>query len=453
MTSVLSTLNPLFEKNQTLTKSIYTSFNRSTREGVKKDSANSLVNTDETESLHYNNDNLVFDSTSGPSTVIISSEGNITTKGSINVDGVINGTCSNALHANTADSVTDIDPSLITQIENQVITKCDDKYMKNNITSLSLDELTVNSSSGTPALKITTETLTGTTEPNVLFMYSNGSSTRTIMAMNNDRIYSAKPMAFPFGGGIQFNTQDNGNVSWNDLPQTILMNLVPSTINETQLSYMKTMLDCICPTYQYCENTYAKTDDVDSIYETLDTKVNNTDLTTNYYTKTEVDAKIESSSGIHQKHILNDKLTTTTTSIKDSKNLTDLAKMNVNSKVQSGCWNINFRIILSLTSSLDNLLPLSQGLMFCLRRKTSNGTFQNTQLLGSSMGMYFLDRKLEFRILGTIDDIFDSSIDGTEITSDEFILSYSNSTSISITNTDTTYNWIVESPEQTFIKL
>ena len=91
--------------------------------------------------------------------------------------------------------------------------------------------------------------------------------------------------------------------------------------------------------------------------------------------------------------------------------------------------------------------------MFCLRRKTSNGSFQNTQLLGSSMGMYFQDRKLEFRIIGTIDDIFDSSIDVDEITSDEFILSYSNTSSISITNTDTTYNWIIDSPEQTFVEL
>lgn len=261
MTSVLSTLNPLFEKNQTLTKSIYTSFNRSTREGVKKDSANSLVNTDETESLHYNNDNLVFDSTSGPSTVIISSEGNITTKGSINVDGVINGTCSNALHANTADSVTDIDPSLITQIENQVITKCDEKYMKNNITSLSLDELTVNDSTGTSTLKITTKTPTGTTEPNVLFMYSKRSSPQQIMIMNSDRICCTKPMALSsFDRGIEFNTMSNGEVNFTAIPQTALVSLVPSDINETQLSFLKnlSLLDKACPTYQYCENTYAK---------------------------------------------------------------------------------------------------------------------------------------------------------------------------------------------------
>ena len=107
MTSVLSTLNPLFEKNQTLTKSIYTSFNRSKREGVKKDSANALVNTDETESLHFRNDDLVFDSTSGNDMVVINPSGDITTK------GVINGVCTSAIKAanagqsDTAKALTD----------------------------------------------------------------------------------------------------------------------------------------------------------------------------------------------------------------------------------------------------------------------------------------------------------------------------------------------------------
>ena len=304
----------------------------------------------------------------------------------------------------------------------------------------------------------------------------------------NDRIFTDKPISLYTNTGIEFNTNSNGEIIDSTFQKTSLKNLVTSEMT-TELRkqlILNKLMDNVCPTYRFCENNYAKSDDINYIYETLDTKVNNDDLTTNYYTKTEVDAKfntvnsnfdnyytktevdtsftnyytksevdakIESSCGIHQKYILNDKLTTTTTSINASQILTDLAKMNVNSKVQSGCWNINFRIILSLTSSLDNLLPLSQGLMFCLRRKTSTGSFQNTQLLGSSMGMYFQDRKLEFRIIGTIDDIFDSSIDASEITSDEFILSYSNTSSISITNTDTTYNWIIDSPEQTFVEL
>ena len=271
----------------------------------------------------------------------------------------------------------------------------------------------------------------------------------------NDRVFTDKPISLYTNTGIEFNTNANGEIIDSSFQKTCLKNLVTSEMT-TELRkqlILNKLMDNVCPTYRFCENNYAKTDDINFVYETLDTKVNNDYLTTNYYTKTEVDAKIESSCGIHQKYILNDKLTTTTTSINASQILTDLAKMNVNSKVQSGCWNINFRIILSLTSSLDNLLPLSQGLMFCLRRKTSTGSFQNTQLLGSSMGMYFQDRKLEFRIIGTIDDIFDSSIDASEITSDEFILSYSNTSSISITNTDTTYNWIIDSPEQTFIKL
>ena len=290
----------------------------------------------------------------------------------------------------------------------------------------------------------------------------------------NDRIFTDKPISLYTNTGIEFNTNSNGEIIDSTFQKTSLKNLVTSEMT-TELRkqlILNNLMDNVCPTYRFCERNYSKVADIDSVYETLDTKVNNDYLTTNYYTKTEADAKfpsyqycentylskadaestyvkIGSSSGSHQKHILREKLTTTTTSINASQILTDLAKMNVNSKVQSGCWNINFRIILSLTSSLSNLLPLSQGLMFCLRRKTSNGSFQNTQLLGSSIGMYSQDRKLEFRIIGTIDDIFDVD----EITSDEFILSYSNTSSISITNTDTTYNWIIDSPEQTFVEL
>ena len=290
----------------------------------------------------------------------------------------------------------------------------------------------------------------------------------------NDRIFTDKPISLYTNTGIEFNTNSNGEIIDSTFQKTCLKNLVTSEMT-TELRkqlILNKLMDNVCPTYRFCENNYAKTDDINFVYETLDTKVNNDYLTTNYYTKTEVDAKfpsyqycentylskadaestyvkIGSSSGSHQKHILREKLNSITSSINASQILTDLAKMNVNSKVQSGCWNINFRIILSLTSSLSNLLPLSQGLMFCLRRKTSTGSFQNTQLLGSSIGMYSQDRKLEFRIIGTIDDIFDAS----EITSDEFILSYSNTSSISITNTNTTYNWLVDSPEQTFIKL
>ena len=169
MTSVLSTLNPLFEKNQTLTKSIYTSFNRSKRDGVKKDSANALVNTDETESLHYSNDNLVFDSTSGTNRLIISPEGNIVVAGDLSVKGVINGLCTNSTHAVSADSATTATSAtkastattatsatkattattattangLSATAKKTLITELDKKYMPLTVSSMSLKSLTV----------------------------------------------------------------------------------------------------------------------------------------------------------------------------------------------------------------------------------------------------------------------------------------------------------------------
>lgn len=151
------------------------------------------------------------------------------------------------------------DTSSIGNDEQNAVNKsyCDNNYLNKNASELTLNELTVNSSTGTPALKITTETVTGTTVPNTVFKYSNGSSTQRIMTMNCDRIHSTRPMAFS-DKAIEFNTWTNGKRSNAPYPQTTLMNLVPSDITSVQLSNMERndMLDKVCPTYQYCENRY-----------------------------------------------------------------------------------------------------------------------------------------------------------------------------------------------------
>lgn len=254
MTSVLSTLNPLFEKNQTLTKSIYTSFNRSTREGVTKDSTNALVNDDNTASLHYDNDNnLVFDSTSGTDMVVIKPNGDITTK------GVINGTCSEALHANTADSVTSLDPSIVTQIENQISAECDTKYLQKDTSSLTLNNVIFNGTedclfkisarrtNNINYFDIALETLPSTS----LFM--------NMLTISSGLIYVAGQIAMP-NRGVLFNYNSSMKPSDSELPQTAIRGVVGSTITESQLARFKELHyeDKICPSYQFCENTYAK---------------------------------------------------------------------------------------------------------------------------------------------------------------------------------------------------
>ena len=60
--------------------------------------------------------------------------------------------------------------------------------------------------------------------------------------------------------GIQFNTSESGGKNTTLFPQGLLKNLVPSTITSDELaSYAQyNIMDNVCPTYQYCENTYAK---------------------------------------------------------------------------------------------------------------------------------------------------------------------------------------------------
>jgi len=251
MTSVLSTLNPLFEKNQTLTKSIYTSFNRSTREGVTKDSTNALVNNDNTESLHYDNDNnLVFDSTSGTDMVVIKPNGDITTK------GVINGTCSEALHANTADSVTSLDPSIVTQIENQISAECDTKYLQKDTSSLTLDNIIFNGTKDKFKISIKTENnqdyfdISQEVFPSIF---------GSLISMNSGNVYINKVIATG-DFGILFNYGPDMKPLISELPQTAIKGVVVSTITESQLTKFKesSYEDKICPSYQFCENTYAK---------------------------------------------------------------------------------------------------------------------------------------------------------------------------------------------------
>ena len=109
----------------------------------------------------------------------------------------------------------------------------------------------------------------------------------------NDRIFTDKPISLYTNTGIEFNTNANGEIIDSTYQKTSLKNLVTSEIT-TELRkqlILNNLMDNVCPTYKFCENNYAKSDDINFVYETLDTKVNNDYLTTNYYDKTTVDNK------------------------------------------------------------------------------------------------------------------------------------------------------------------
>lgn len=66
--------------------------------------------------------------------------------------------------------------------------------------------------------------------------------------------------------GIQFNTNERENKVSGIFPQGLLKNLVPSTITSDELaSYAQyNIMDNVCPTYQFTENTYVKKSDYPS---------------------------------------------------------------------------------------------------------------------------------------------------------------------------------------------
>lgn len=109
MTSVLSTINPLFERNQTLTRSIYTTFQRSKREGGLKDSANVLTNVAETAALEFNDEDLVFNTSEGNNKFAVSKAGNVSVSNNLSVAGVL--TLKDSSVSNIVDNIVDVGSS------------------------------------------------------------------------------------------------------------------------------------------------------------------------------------------------------------------------------------------------------------------------------------------------------------------------------------------------------
>lgn len=101
----------------------------------------------------------------------------------------------------------------ITPLDNKFMTQaqCDNRYLKNDITSLNLNDLKLTS-------------------------------------------------------GIDFNASENGDAINDNYPKTNLKNLITSDITAEHLQALKTdeYKDSVCPTYQYCENIYAKKSDIPS---------------------------------------------------------------------------------------------------------------------------------------------------------------------------------------------
>ena len=139
---------------------------------------------------------------------------------------------------------------------------CDSNYVKNGITSLTLNEIS------TTSITLTDSNGNGTIEVTPL-VANNASGTPEIATgvevndgnvFMNGRAYFKNPISIHPNKSIIFNSNFKGDAGTDDQPQGQLTNLIPSTITTEQMSALKTasLLDNVCPTYKYCEKTYVK---------------------------------------------------------------------------------------------------------------------------------------------------------------------------------------------------
>ena len=137
---------------------------------------------------------------------------------------------------------------------------CENKYMKNT-NDLTLNTLSINTDQD--PFKISTRTISGQSYPYLDFTYGESTSTN-IMSLRKNMLFTAVSLGAI--DGLTFNVKETLTSKDSKLPMTYLKGLVPSTITTSQLSRYNSLsyYDKICPTYKYCDDTYAKKSDIPS---------------------------------------------------------------------------------------------------------------------------------------------------------------------------------------------
>ena len=164
------------------------------------------------------------------------------------------------------DKITPLDNKFMTQ------TQCDARYLQKDITSLTLDKIIINKDNET--FHFSSSMKTGNVNPYLDIGYQiMPDMIGNIISIGSSVVYSLNPI-LP-ASGINFNgSVANINTALNTkLPVTNLKGIVTSEITASQLEEFGRLnyLNMICPTYQYCENTYAKKSDTGGTSATINT--------------------------------------------------------------------------------------------------------------------------------------------------------------------------------------
>lgn len=142
---------------------------------------------------------------------------------------------------------------------------CDSNYIRDEASSVTFGNVNLSNSSNPVVLSSLKSTNSDTSYFRVTHQV--GNSTYYYLQANKDRL-AVGTIGLGYTGGVMFNCNSSGNRGNVGVPQNNLKNIITSTTTKAELTNFDTLgyLDNVCPTYQFCENTYARASDVESTY-------------------------------------------------------------------------------------------------------------------------------------------------------------------------------------------
>lgn len=136
---------------------------------------------------------------------------------------------------------------------------CDSNYIKKGISTLTLSSVIWSLQDG----RFVSELIKKTSDTENSWAFRIRDDTNQAIVMDRNRVH-VNNLSLLGTKHILFNTNYQGLKHQTNYPEGKLSNLVPSTITTAEMTALtnNNLLDNVCPTYQFTENTYAKKSEV-----------------------------------------------------------------------------------------------------------------------------------------------------------------------------------------------
>lgn len=140
---------------------------------------------------------------------------------------------------------------------------CDSNYIKKGISTLTLSSVIWSLQDG----RFVSELIKKPSDTENPWAFRIRDDTNQAIVMDRNRVH-VNNLSLLGTKHILFNTDYQGLKHQTNYPEGKLTNLVPSTITTAQLTALTTnsLLDNVCPTYQFCQNTYLRKSDAETTY-------------------------------------------------------------------------------------------------------------------------------------------------------------------------------------------